>query len=135
MKPILSMKDDVIKFEIDKVDFLLGTKHQQIVFDLYIEDRRYETAIDIIDHRSKLHLNEVQPKLQIGGIKDGLDYPESAYKEALGVMLYKHLKISTEEVVYHVDRTVKSSMHAKNNLLLALKDVYPDEKFIDFELI
>ena len=134
MLPILSVKDEVIKFNIDKLDFLLETKHKQLVFDLYVEDRRYESAVNVIEHRSNLHLHEVQPMIQAGGIKQGKDYPESAYREALGEMLYTHLKNSTEQVVYHVDRTVKSTMDAKNNLLRALKDVYPDEKFIDFEL-
>ena len=135
MQPILSMKEEVIKFDIEKIDFLLGTNHKQIVFDLYIEDRRYETALNIIDHRSNLHLYEVQPKLHEAGVTEGVDYPESVYMDALGEMLYKHLEKSTKQVVYNVDRTVTSTIETKDKLLAALKEVYPGEEFINFELL
>lgn len=134
MRPILNTDNDVIDFDIGNLDFLLGTKYEQIVFDLYIEDRRYESAVQLIEHRSKLHYEEVQPRLEKAGIKNNLEYEKKDFEVALGDLLYSQLKSSTDDMVYHVDRTASSLVDVKNKLLVALKEMFPNEKFTNFKV-
>ena len=135
MEPIIDYRLPQTKIIPENISFLLGTKYEQLLFDIHIEDERFKVAEDIIKFRSHLHLNKVQPAIQNSGIAEGDQFSSIQLKSAIGEMLYIQLQKSTDNVIYNVDRTVKSSKELGDKLLLALKTTFPNEKFVKFILI
>lgn len=134
MQPVLPY-EDTLHFEVNQLDFLATPKHQQVLFDLVLEESRYREAIKSINTRSTLHLEQIQPKLSAAGIVHGQEYTGEQYHRDLGDFLYQHLRSTTDAVVFHVDTTVASLVAMKNRLRVALLELYPKERFIDFELL
>jgi len=136
MQPALNFEENDTYLDVDSLKFLLDSKqHQQLLFDLHIEDQRYRTAVKCIDFRSQIHLHQAQPLMQRAGIVEGQEYTSADYERALGPMIYAHLKRATKDVVYHVGRTIKSNNEIKDKLLGALRELFPGETFVNFELL
>jgi len=139
MQPVLHEQHEDIQFDFSMLIFLLNTKHKQIVLDLFIEQQRFREAIKAINYRSALHIQQLQPALERAGIQEGVDYPvegaEAFFTKALGPRLYKSLQRATDQVIYHVDRTVGSLDKAKGKMIKAFKELYPEGDFLNFELL
>ena len=135
MQPILDFKLPEAPFRPESISFLLKTKYKQLLFDAHIEEQRFGVAQNIIRHRSSLHYQAVQPALHAAGIVEGKEYTSTQYKAVLGELLYQHLKRSTDQVVIHVDETVRSGEDLTKKLIKALKEIYPDKEFIEFVLL
>ncbi|MFK5949031.1 MAG: hypothetical protein QM500_09735, partial [Methylococcales bacterium] len=97
-----------------------------------IEEQRFKAAEDAIKYRCNLHYQEIQPALHESGIRQGVECSCADIKKALGELLYERIKSSTEQVVYHVDRTVESGDNLRKTLIEALKETYPDKEFVNF---
>lgn len=134
MLPVLPYEDN-LRYDVKDLDFLATPKHQQVLFDLVLEESRYREAIKAINTRSALHLNEIQPKLSAAGAIQGQEYTGEQYHHALGDFLYNHLQKATDAVVFHVDTTVESLMAIKDRLRMVLIEFFPGERFVDFELL
>ena len=135
MQPVLREQHEDLQFDFSKLGFLLNTKHKQIVLDLFIEQQRFREAIKAINYRSALHIQQLQPALERAGIQEGVDYPIEALAKTLDPLLYKLLQRATEQVVYHVDRTVGSLNEVKGKMIKAFKELYPEGDFLNFELL
>jgi hypothetical protein len=135
MSPVMQEDHKDIRYDLDSLNFLLSTKHKQLVLDLFIEQQRFEAAIKSINYRSELHIQQVQPALSRAGIKEGVDYPGEAFVKALGPLLHKTMQRQTEQVIYHVDRTVRSLEEAKSKIRMAFLELFPEGDFLDFELL
>lgn len=135
MSPIMQEDHKSIRYDFDGLNFLLGTKHKQLLLDLFIEQQRFEAAIQAINYRSELHIQQVQPSLALAGIKEGVDYPGEAFASALGPLLFKTMQRQTEQVIYHVDRTVRSLQEIKTKMQVVFRDLFPNNTFLDFELL
>jgi len=135
MLPILDFSLPLTVINPENINFLLGTKHEKLLFDAHIEEERFKVVENIIRFRSQLHFNRVQPAIQASGMIEGNVYTKADYKRALGEMLYKQLEKATEELIYHVDRTIKSSGELGDKIFKALKETYPNEKFAKFTLL
>lgn len=135
MQPLLDYKLPETKIRPESISFLLGTKYEQLLFEIHIEDERFKVAENIIKFRSNLHFNHIQPAMHASGIIDGAEYTSSQYKNAIGEMLYKQLEKATNDVIYNVDKTVASSDKLGKKILKALKETYPNEKFVHYILL
>ncbi len=135
IQPTLPFQEDSLTFDVRSLDFLLTPKHQQVLMDLVLEENRYREAIKSINTRSRHHFEIVQPKLARAGVKEGEEYTGVQFKAALGDHDYIHLQRLTDAIVLHVDRTVESLVAMKNRLREALKQQFPNRKFVDFELV
>lgn len=135
MQPILDFKLPQTALNPENINFLLGSKYEHLLFDIHIEDERFKVAENVIRFRSGLHFNQVQPALHASGIIEGAEYTSAQYKEAIGEMLYIHLERATNDVFENVDKTVESGDALGKKILKALKEVYPNEKFVHFKLL
>jgi hypothetical protein len=134
MLPALDFKLPDPPLRPESVNFLVKSKHKQLLFDIHIEDQRFAEAMKTIRYRSHLHLNYVHPALHSAGLVEGVEYTETEFKAALGELMYARLKQATEAVVYHVDRTVKSSDQLRKKLIKALKETFPKQEILEFTL-
>jgi hypothetical protein len=135
MQPILNEQLENLQFDFSSIGFLLSTKHKQIALDLFIEQQRFREAIKAINFRSTLHIQQVQPTLERAGIQEGADYNTEELAKVLGPRLYKTLQGVTDQVVYHVDRTIDSLDNVKAKMIQAFKELYPEGNLLNFELL
>ncbi len=135
MQPILNLESFKSEIDFDKLKFLLNTDHSKILFDLHIENQRYKTTVEIIEFRSNLHLNQVQPLLHRAGIKEKQYYTLDDFRRAIGPLLYTHLEKATKDLVYNLDKTINSYTELKDRFRTALNSMFPDDKFLDFFLL
>jgi hypothetical protein len=135
MRPVLKEQYEYSQFDFPTLGFLLNSKQRQIVLDLFVEQQRFRSAIKVINYRSALYINEVEPALKHAGIREEYDYTKDELVEALGHPLNKSLQRATDQVIYTVDRTVNSLDEIKGKMIKAFKDLFPDGDFLNFELI
>ena len=134
MRPTLDFENDDTYIDIDGLKFLLDTDFQQLLLDLHIEDQRYKTSIRLVNSRSHLHLNIIQPRLESAHINEKQYYSSEYWKEAIGQRLFLTLQRATEDLISNVDNTVQSNIEIKDRLIEAFKLLFPGEKFFNFEL-
>jgi hypothetical protein len=134
MQPNLVSITDEIKLNIETLYFLLETEERNILSELVTEEARYWSAIHALSERSRIHLNEVQPLLERAGIVEGGEYSIGQIEQALGNRLFVTIQRSTEDAIKHVDKTVQSLKGVADKLRASLKNIYPDETVIGFEI-
>jgi hypothetical protein len=136
MQPLPDYQENMAEFEFKSLNFLLGDpRHHQVLFELSIEDMRFRETLKAINRRSRHHFEVIQPRLAAAGIQEGREYCEKDFKQAIGDFDYIHLQRLTEQVEFHVDRTVDSICSMKGTLRKALLEQLPEGKFLDFELV
>ena len=94
MRPQLPMHGACSRLDLDSLSFLLETDDRELLFHLLIEQERFETIVQAMNERSRLHLEVVQPKLAAAGIAEGVDYLPSQIIGALGDTVVVHMKRS-----------------------------------------
>lgn len=132
MLPLYGPAELNIKMNYSSLGYLLDPEHGQIVMELFIQQQRYDEAIRLINYRSELHLNSVQPILEKSGFTPGKEYSIEEFRAALGVLIAAKIEQATAHVVQQVDNTISTLEETKNGLRSILKSMYPDYNFIDF---
>lgn len=130
MRPTLPLRELPAPLDLNSLSFLLETDDREFVIHLLIEEQRFQTARQAINERSRLHIEEVQPRLAAGGIKEKSPFREDELTEALGEHLFLMLQRSTEEVVREVDLTLASTLDLSARFHAAMKQRFPKEKII-----
>lgn len=133
MMPILDFSYPESSFNVESLLFLLGTKHNQLMLDLHTEKECFNEAFKLIRFRSNLHFNHVQPAMESGGIQEGGEYTRQQMITAIGERNFAQLERATEGVIDNVDRTIVSSEEIKRKLVSALKELFPNEKILNYE--
>lgn len=131
--PTLPLDYEPLKCDIDSIGFLLETPHRQCLMDLMVAESRFQTAVRVLNERSKLHMQTVQPLLEKAGIIEGGDYTKKEIEAALGDRLSVHLSRLTDDVIELVDNAIISLKDISDKLHNALRQLYPQEKIINFE--
>lgn len=132
LRPTMPGQLQCTRIPFELIDFLATPKHAQVLFDVAIEQERFNTAIRSIQVQSDLQLKEVQPRLAGAGVRDGEDVTGEQVEAALGDMLHTYLRETTDQVYYHVDKTINSLEQVKDQLRKTVKEVYPEAQIIDF---
>jgi hypothetical protein len=133
MRPTQYFSHD-IRLNIESLYFLLETDERNILGEVVIEDQRYQSAVQSINERSRIHKEEVQPLLERAGVVEGVDYSLRQIENALGERLYKTLQLVTEDMINDVDGTILSLKAVADKLRESLKRIYPDDKIISFDI-
>jgi hypothetical protein len=103
--------------------------------DLLVAEGRFQTAVRVLNERSKLHFQTVQPLLERAGIAEGGDYYKKQIEAALGDRLTVQLTRFTDDVIGHVDDAIISLKETSDKLHTALKELYPKETIINFKAL
>jgi hypothetical protein len=130
MRPTLPLRELSAPLDLNSLSFLLETDDRDVVIHLLIEEHRFETARQAINERFRLHIEEVQPRLAAGRIKEKSAFREDELVEALGEDLFLTLQRSTEEVVCEVDLTLASTLDLSARFHAAMKQRFPKQKII-----
>lgn len=132
--PVLHTVGEDIKITPDSLYFLLQTKERNLLGEILIEERRYQTAIESIKERSNLHRNEIQPLLEQSGVMQGRLCTIEEIEKALGERMFVTINQATDQLIAHVDQTIVSIQAVSNKLVDCIKSMHPDESVIRFSL-
>ena len=133
IRATLPYEYDGLRFDFKSLDFLDSAVEQQILFELSVEERRFIETLRAINARSELLLTYVDPKLAENGFRDGGSYTKTDIENTLGQPLCNRLQRLTDDVVFHVDRTIKSIDEMKTRFRSMAIARYPEAKLVDFE--
>lgn len=133
MPPSLDLIEDDIKFSAENLFFLLQSDEINLVGELTVEKRKFQSALDAINDRSRIHRLEVQPTLEKAGVGQGGDYTFQQIEKILGERLHFTITQATEQVITSVDETITSLKDAGNRLSKTLKEIFPGERIISFK--
>lgn len=126
MRPTLPIKDG-ISINAEDISFLF--EHEiDIVSDVSLGKAKYNTIFEAIQMRSKIHLEELQPKLEINGYSTEKYYTIDQLKGFIGERLFATLDESTTEIIELVDDGLKHLLLVASKLSQALMKTYPQEK-------
>ncbi len=109
---------------------MVDAEKAEFLQKLFLEESRYRITIDLIEERSKIVLNWLQPKMQsLGFTKDSkLDLQEIESK--LGPDLTFKLKSLTDAIIQFVDENL-ASMHALNSeFTAAMETLFEGKKVL-----
>ena len=133
MPPSLDLLEDNINFNAENLFFLLNSDEINFIGELAVEKSRFQSALDAINYRSRVHIIEVQPTLEKAGIVQGGDYTFQQIEEILGERLHHTIKQATDQVITHVDETISSLKSAGDKLSNILRITFPGERIISFK--
>ncbi|ARZ74635.1 hypothetical protein CCR98_10760 [Stenotrophomonas sp. WZN-1] len=132
-----SLSEDVSRerFDMASLSFLSGLEEQQLVADLWLEERRFRNLMQAIDRRSKLHLEQFQPKAEAHGLHSRGQLSLDEIRKLLGPMIVNELQRTTKFIIKDVDDTLESLDQVKTRFREVLSLRFPGQKFLNFELI
>lgn len=110
--------------------FLLGSENPTLLSEVMREQGRYRSAINAINLRSKIHIEEIQPQLEGAGFKQGGSYTAADIEKMIGTRLFQTIDQSTKDVVELVDMAIVSIKKMADALSDSLKKEYPNEKVV-----
>lgn len=115
-------------FDVDELFFLSDTEHAQFLLRLKIEELRYRVLKSLIEERSNLVLNRLQPKMESLGIKEGTQFKISDLEDALGPDLTNKLKSLTNAIIKHTEENIKSTRELGDEFNLAMKETFQKKR-------
>jgi hypothetical protein len=130
MPPLLELMKDEISIDLESISYLLETDHQNLLGELSVGIAKYQSAIDAINARSRLHLKEAQPAIEKSELVKGGDYSFANIECALGPRLSTTLKQATDQVFEHTRETIRFLADVSGKLTAALKDRFPGKPII-----
>ncbi len=130
MRPTPHWNKNDISIKLEDMSFLLGMDDVNLLGELSLAEEKYKNALDAINMRSTIHLQEAQPKIELQGIKEGGDYSMDHLEKSLGNRLFNTLQRSTQEVIEHVEEAIAYLESTGNKLHEILNNAYPQEKIL-----
>jgi len=123
--------DGSLVFDMKELSFALQTKGSIVQF-LFLEADRFGSVAQLIDERNKIVLSEVWPRLSTAKIPRGQRMDSNEIRDILTVGIVRQLEVLTDGIIKNLDENVISSRALFNQFRIALKEIYPKRKFIDF---
>lgn len=128
MRPSLPLSIGFPKLDMDSLSFLLETEYHNLLLELLIEQERFESALQAMNERSRLHLEILQPRMAAGGIMEGVDYSFGKAVEVLGHPFVLHMQRATDQAIKLVDDAVDSNLTFAKRFHREMKALFPEPK-------
>lgn len=133
MPPMEGVGTEKINIDIDSLSFLLQTKYADMLAKVAVADSKFSAAIDSLQHRSRVHFHEAQPRIEAARL-DGPTQTLGALKDALGERIYVTLARSTDQTIDLVDGSRAYIEEVAGQFRDTLKLIFPGSKFIAFSV-
>jgi len=130
MSPTVKGMHEIIKVDTSNLDFLLSSGKPDIYVNLLLEEKRYRILLSLIEERSKLIFEDLNPKMESFGCKPGIAVDQDKLEEHLGPDLINKLKKLTDAIISHVEENTASLEELHTNLQDYLTEIHPNENFI-----
>ena len=114
---------------INDLTFLLDTKEgRAVLYELYIAQENYVTAINHWNLRSNIHVQQVQPALAAAGILPGSPVTLESFENALGPLLH-----ATENSLMTLRRAFEKLAACKDKARAYAVHRFKSNDFTDFD--
>ena len=134
MRPSLHVSTGSPTLDLDSMMFLLETEDRELLMELLVEQERFETALQVFNERSRLHLEVLQPKMKARGMLEGTTYTSDTIRNVLGESFMLEMRRATDDAIEQVDETVKSNFALTSKLNQAMKKRFSKHTIIRLEL-
>ena len=120
--------------KFDDLDFLLESSDPNLLFELIIEQGRFDQAIESIRVRNIFYVRELQPVLAAKKInRKSLSRIE--LEAEVGEYLFGSAVNGANSMISHVRKSNESLPALFEKLRKVSKQLYPSEKFVEFSLL
>ena len=126
-----SIADSSLIFDLKDLSFVLEAKGAIFQFTI-LEADRFRNIARSIDERNELVFSEVFPRMSHAGMDIGHQIDEEILKKILTVGVVRRLVVVSDALIKHIDENVATSRDVFRRLRVALKEIHPKRKFIDF---
>jgi len=136
MPPTTGVDTELLSVDASSLSFLLQTPNPNLLGEVAIASGLYLGVIDAFKQRSRLHLEEFQPKAEEVGLVSGNDYALEEIRERLGDRLWTSLQLATAACVEMIDPAIRDVEAAGAGLRSATLAAFPKAplKVIGFAL-
>ena len=132
--PIAGTDSHRILIDYDSLSFLFKTKKADILNSLSSFEQSVNSTIEVINQRSDLHFNVIQPAIEKAEKEFGSRLTESEVKSQISKRNESLAKISTDHMIAGVDNAIELSQEYIKELGNFLEEAYPDHKIIKMEI-
>jgi len=130
MPPLEHILPPLTTLDVKSLSFLIDAGEGQLIGEIAVAEDAFRTAIDALQFRNRLHIDQVQPLFEKAGFVPGASIDTIAVQRALGRRLYESLILSSQQVVELVDNAAKQTFDAGEKLNRAMRRKFPKAKVI-----
>ncbi len=123
-----------ISQNFDDLYFLLESHSPNILFELIIEQSRFDQAMESIRIRNEFYVQKFQPILAEKQMKNK-KMSKLEMEQELGEYLFCSAVNGAKSMSEHIQESDKSLFELLQKLRKLAKEIYPGDKFIEFELL
>lgn len=121
-------------FDFSTFSFMLeSSESRAIMYDLYLAQESYIEALRALNERSRLHKEEVQPRLASAGIGNGSMITDEIVKLALGPLVFPTVVTSTNQVIDVMKSAFGKLAKSKNAFRAYAVKRFKTQDFTDFD--
>lgn len=121
-------------FDFSTFGFMLETKESRMVmYDLYHAQESYIEALRSLNERSRLHREEVQPRIASSGIGNGSTVTHGDIKQALGPLVFPSIVSTTDQVIETLKSAFAKLADSKRDFRTYVVKRFKTKDFTDFD--
>ena len=122
-----------LSFDMKELSFMMKAAGAAAFQQIFLEEERYKLAAYLVEEHRRLLLTEAWPRMESAGLQLKEQIPTTEMERIIGIGTVQQLKVTTSGIITNFDENVKSLRQAFMNLRAALKNIFPERKFIDFK--
>ena len=117
-------------FNFDELFFLVDAEKAELLQKLFLEESRYRITIDLIEERSKIVLNWLQPKMEALDCTRDTKLNLQELESKLGPDLTFKLKSLTGAIIQFVDENLASMYALNSEFTAAMETLFEGKKVL-----
>lgn len=133
IRPIIGEMVCGLNLDYESLSFLFKSKNPNMLNDLSATQAEVESTINLINQRSEIHYNYVQPIADEAGFQNGQDVTINQINAALGHRLSETMKDLTDQLIEFVDLVVTDTENAIVELHELLKSELKGHAIVKME--
>ncbi len=121
-------------FDFSSFTFLLKSQaSRKIMYDLYLAQESYVETLRAMNERSRLHRQELQPKMAAAGIGSGKAVTMAEIRSALGPLVFGTMINATGQLLEVMQSTFKKLTAVKKAFRTYAVEYFSSTDFTDFD--
>lgn len=119
-----------LSINFDELSFLFESEDPNLIGRLAMFQQEVAGTLDVMQQRSNLHVENVQPKVEEIEKRDGPNIPLETLERELGPRISQTMRMLTDYMVEGVDGVIESGSTHIDQLHRILKDKFPGHTVI-----
>lgn len=124
-----------LRIDAGTLAFLVESGHAQLIMEILVAEEMFHETMNVINLRSEVHVDRLQPKLEEIGFEEGRPYnkPPMEFERLLGARLVGELKRFTENLYSSTETAIKTHEDLIKRIKEVGKELFPDKRTLSFE--